>query len=372
MVTAVAQWYSDFSMNNLPASVDASRSDPNLLRYAKEFQSILAEAGVGEIPADLIASKAQQFMDGLPVEDEFQAFALWSERCVLIHKLDQDQMPSSSRHIYQVPDFFMAMSYQSRIVKCLVEVKKRNLKSEAPLDKDTLRFTRAYHDRLINYANLLGLPLLVAWKAEPFGWLCFDIQAMKKVKTAFRISVADAMMANVLGLLLGDFSFHLRENAAFVLKIERLTDGTNEFEGITHDAHWQAYDGQRVSLKSPFMDIFMFCPDNVESTDVDGFVTQRFYKVDTSSVFGQSLLSLACHGYSDDPGPWRTVFDKGFRYTLPDLRRCAEDAARKGMIETIIEMAPRECPDFLLTETGETPRSHILVGRGGGQVQSEN
>ena len=69
------------------------RSDPNHLRAAKAFQEILVEAGAGAIPADLIVSKAQQFLRGLPIEDEFQAFALWSERCVLIHKLDQTRCP---------------------------------------------------------------------------------------------------------------------------------------------------------------------------------------------------------------------------------------------------------------------------------------
>ena len=271
----------------------------------------------------------------------------------------------ASRNTYQVPDFFMSVKYDHRIVNCLVEVKKQDLNLEAQLDKDHLRFTRAYHDRLANYAQLLGLPLLIAWKAEPFSWFCFDMTAMKKIETAYRISAGDALLNNLLGLLFGDFSFHLRPNASFVMKIERLTDGKKQFEGTIRDVYWQAFDGGRVSLESEFFDLFMFSPDNVESTDADGFVTQRFYKVETSGAFSQRLLHLAAHGYAEQPSSWIKAVEKGFRYSLPDLRRCAEDAAKKGMIETVIEIAPVNCPAFLMPSSGKAPRSLLLVGRGG-------
>lgn len=65
-------------------------------------------------------------------------------------------MPKSSNDKYQVPDMLACFSTQAEHRPVLIEIKSKK-------DK-TLSFRPDYFQKLQNYADLVGAPLLIAWK----------------------------------------------------------------------------------------------------------------------------------------------------------------------------------------------------------------
>jgi len=242
----------------------------------------------------------------------------------------------------------MAVTHEDRTLPFLVEVKKRNLELTKQPDEQYLRLTNAYHSRLLNYAELARLPLLMAWQSDEWGWLLFDFRHIQLVRTAYRISFFDALKDNLLGPLLGDFTFGIKENSAVVMRIRRHTRGKRRFTGTLEEFYWETPDGRRAnSIEGPFMDIFAFTPDDVETREQEGVITQRFFKTTSEGLLAQRLLVPAAHGHKAATGSWRGVLHSDFAYGLADVRRAAEDALAKGMLNYIGDIVPHNWPDFL-------------------------
>jgi len=336
----------------------------DLFRQAKLLYEAAQKVGGFAADPHEIAEKMKQLAAGLPAEDEFGCFAAWSLRCPLVHKLDQDQIPASSKKVYQVPDFLMAFKCAGADLAVLVEVKTSSFNpDEDGLHKD-LRFSGRYYQRLANYAALVRLPLLIAWKAGPLGWTLFDIRRMSVVSSAYRITLDMALKENLLGVLIGDFGFTLPEKTALSMTIKRLTPITGgEFVGRVEDVAFENRAGERFkSLLWPFFEMFAYTTDDVEVIEEKDLMVQRFYKVATESVWAQWLLYPACHGFGAKDPDWRkALVQQGFRYHLPDVLEAAIDAGKKGLVETVIHQVPHTIPDFLggsydsLKKTGLLP-----------------
>ena len=67
------------------------------------IQSVLAELG-WDADASTVGTRVRRLNVGLPREDEFSVVCGWLGNCLLLHKLDQHQLPISSRTEFQVPD----------------------------------------------------------------------------------------------------------------------------------------------------------------------------------------------------------------------------------------------------------------------------
>lgn len=80
-------------MNLQPTPKDAARL----------IQTVLAELGWDADASDITA-RVRRLNVGLPKEDEFSVVCAWLGKCWLLHKLDQHQLPISSREKFQVPD----------------------------------------------------------------------------------------------------------------------------------------------------------------------------------------------------------------------------------------------------------------------------
>jgi hypothetical protein len=105
-----------------------------------------------------VAERVRRLQVGLPAEDEFSVLLTWLGRCRLVHKLDQLQRPSDSRARWFVPDLLAVFDYHGKDLPVLIEVKT------TPFDNNTLSWPVAYRERLVRYADMLKMPLLVAWR----------------------------------------------------------------------------------------------------------------------------------------------------------------------------------------------------------------
>lgn len=198
---------------------------------ARLIQEILSELGHGADPKAVVA-RVRALDRGLPAEDEFSVVCSWLGQTRLIHKLDQLQAPAASRDYFQVPDLLAAFQAAGPM---LIEVKVSR--------QQTLSFRPDYLGRLQAYADLVGHPLLIAWKFHSM-WTLFEARHLTLARTNFNITHAEAMRQNLLGVLAGDIAFVLGErsglhfNAAKEALIETQPNGPDEGEGYTET--WQA------------------------------------------------------------------------------------------------------------------------------------
>lgn len=94
----------------------------------------------------------------------------------------------------------------------LIEVKSKK-------DK-LLSFKPDYMGRLQKYADLVGMPLLVAWKFHGL-WMLFEARHMKKADKNFNISLETAMRENLLGVLAGDVAYKIGADAGVHLRFRK-------------------------------------------------------------------------------------------------------------------------------------------------------
>ncbi len=168
---------------------------------------------------------------GLPAEDKFAVICAWLGRTRLLHKLDQHQTPTQSKTEFQVPDMLVLFEAGAPF---LIEVKVCN-------DR-TLSFKPDYYPRLTQYADLMGLPLLIAWKFYSL-WTLVEIRHLALARRNFNITHNEAMRQNLLGILAGDVAFVLAAGSGvhFDIAKEQLMDTQPTEDGYVET--WQARVG---------------------------------------------------------------------------------------------------------------------------------
>jgi hypothetical protein len=117
----------------------------------------------------------------------------------------------------------------------------------------TLSFPPDYLDRLKNYADLIKLPLLIAWKFHGI-WTLFEAKHMRKAVKNFNISLELAMKENLLGVLAGDVAYKIGAGAGMHLRFrkdEMVTENeseggrTEEWRMTIDDVAFTDYHGDR-------------------------------------------------------------------------------------------------------------------------------
>ncbi|AZC00063.1 hypothetical protein DKE52_002750 [Acinetobacter pittii] len=88
------------------------------------IQEVLAQLGY-DLDSDTVAEQVRRLDIGLPVEDEFSVVCAWLGKCQLLHKLDQQQVPVTSKQRFQVPDLLAKFSTQTNKSPVLIEVKSK-------------------------------------------------------------------------------------------------------------------------------------------------------------------------------------------------------------------------------------------------------
>ena len=132
-------------------------------------------------------------------------------------------MPLKSRDTYRVPDVLAQFEQAGPL---LIEVKSKS--------KQTLSFTPDYLERLYAYAELVNMPLLIAWRYRGI-WVLFEARHLTKARKNFNISFSDAMRENLLGVLAGDVSYKIAPGAGvrFLCKKEELLTVEKDGDTVT-------------------------------------------------------------------------------------------------------------------------------------------
>jgi Holliday junction resolvase len=323
--------------------------DRQLIKEAHWLYEAARSAGLSSDPKALV-DKMTELQRGLPAEDEFAALCIWSGRCLLIHRLWQEQYPASSRRLFQVPDFFVVFAIEGHQVPALVEVKSTS--------GDELVFSASYHKRLVSYASALGLPLLIAWKAQWGLWALFDVAEMQRSRGgAWRGNCLEIMKQTLMGVMLGDFFANVRAGVGITMKI-RIEERTSsdDFIGTVVASHWHNAQNQRVeALEGNFLPLLLCCPDEVETMEEDDVLTQRFYLPTDNAVPAHQTMVAGL--LQDDEPNWHALLaSRDLEGGLDQVRKAAVDGTRKGMVSGVIHVEPRVRPPFLPQRKRRQPR----------------
>lgn len=140
----------------------------------------------------------------------------------LIHKLNQEQYPLTSRDSYQVPDLLAVFEYKDQLIPVLIEVKTNTKQLPKPL---TLR--SKIFKKLKDFARLLELPLLIAWKFRFKGaglsfWFLFDAEVFTVTNDKFQVTFETASKENLLGQLVGDRMIGLEAGSSLEFQLSPL------------------------------------------------------------------------------------------------------------------------------------------------------
>lgn len=316
--------------------------------YVRLIQEVLAELGRDADPRQ-IAQQVRRLDLGLPAEDEFVAVCGWLGKTRLIHKLDQHQAPSQSRGDYQVPDL-LAMYENSAPV--LIEVKSK----KAP----TLSFRPDYLARLQNYAEVMQVPLLIAWKYHGI-WTLFEARHMTKAKKNFNIRFDAAIKENLLGILAGDVAYkiapgagvHLRFKKEKLLTSEATEEGLNEQWQLRLDKVGFTSSGGKPadSLDNDVTTLFTTWDLSEHQVHSESHVEMQFLAgEDDGMVFGHMALVHLLNWPLQDGGQinWRhAIRRESVVSNMTNFTQTLQRALEQKVVRIIMNQQPISWPEFV-------------------------
>jgi Holliday junction resolvase len=300
---------------------------------------------------EAVASHVRGLQRGLPAEDEFATVLSWLGRCRLLHKLDQFQVPPESNDRFRVPDLLAVFDIGHKEMAVLIEVKSRQ--------KQKLSWTARYLDALRNYGEVVGLPVLVAWKYFNV-WSLFDVSHFKLAKTNYHIRFGEAMKENLLGLLAGDFAFVMQPGVGLHLLIEKeVLEGVEETEsgrsekwkGTVAKAYFTDGDGYHLSkLSGGVWPLFLASPFVAMTHDEGTHVLQSFVIQEEATIefAHRAVTTLLQIGTPEETEiDWRRVLKKNAVPTSAQtLRIAAAGGLSSRLVKYVFDVQPKTMPSF--------------------------
>lgn len=313
------------------------------------IQDVLAELGF-DADATAVAERVRRLDVGLPVEDEFAVVCAWLGKCQLLHKLDQHQVPIASKHEYQVPDLLAKFSTQTTKSPLLIEVKSKK-------DK-VLSFKPEYMKRLQSYADLVGMPMLVAWKYYNF-WMLFETRHMKKTDKNFNITFETAMRENLLGVLAGDIAYkigigagiHLRFRKDKLLSRENTDEGYSEQWAMTiDDVNFTDHEGVfRMDLDAEVQSLFTAWDLEEAQEHTDSHIHFKFIAGEGMQFAHTALVRLLKWESPRQSRPhWRGLLRKEqVTASLASFSATLDKAYKQKVVSHIFHVLPHVIPEFI-------------------------
>ena len=318
---------------------------------------VLSDLGWDTQDAEALAARVRRLALGLPAEDELSVILSWLGRCRLVHKLDQVQVPPASEGQYRVPDLLAIFEHQGREVPVLIEVKTSR--------KPSLSWRPDLFEGLQRYGQVLGLPVLVAWKPSAVGvWCLVDLGRFEQARKNYKLPLKTALEGNLLGVLGGDFMVEFEPGLEMRFQVKTIQSLGKEMrkDGTTEQVLLEVVDacfvtpaGERVTkLGAGLWPIFMAAQHEEETTATDEGYELRF--VISPDRFGAwahvTLVTLLVPGGGTNgpgnPFPWRDVLQRQrFPLTPSTLTEAADKGITEGTVRHVLRQRPDVMPAFL-------------------------
>ncbi|MCR8662012.1 hypothetical protein NVV81_06480 [Pseudomonas carnis] len=298
--------------------------------------------------ADQVVQRVLRLDLGLPAEDEFAVICSWLGKCSLVHKLDQQQIPKSSKETFQVPDLLAVFNTDNNQYRVLIEVKTKQDENLTLRAKD--------RERLIKYSELLGIPILFAWKRHSI-WTLFDISLFERFNKNYRVNFFSALSNSLMSLLAGDMHYQLGDGVGLHLKLRK--DEIHESDGDTEtwktkieDVYLQDYNGDKNYTFSPrTLSILNTCELD-ENTEIDDETIRQSFTVrsDVGNVAHRAIETLLKLKKSDAENNihWRSLLvDESPLHSISNFQKALDEALNLKFVKYIFILQPQKYPDFI-------------------------
>lgn len=300
---------------------------------------------------ETLAAKVQQLHTGLSPEDEFAAKVCWLGNCAGINRIDQTPMEVAEVHgKMRAPDFIAMPIVNGLPFPVLIEVKSHH---DVKLD-----FSDAYLASLRRYADLMKLPLLIAWRCGGL-WTLFDHREIKKNVTAYRMTLEDAMRQDLSCVLFRDLRIQMNPDLALVMEMDLLDEVTGGAGEVIPAAIYSFkirgggfYNGGKYipEYAPEHFSLFLAAQDESELRRTGKQTFQQIFKPTQEHGFNLSnvlvaQLSMMTEGEKDID--WHQTVTKPFPSAGAELRKSLQSAIDLGFVRYVMDIIPNGWPDFL-------------------------
>ena len=318
------------------------------------LEELIPFLGLSNEPQELI-KRVDRLKKGMPAEDEFMALAVWMGKCKLIHKLEQEQFPNISSEKYQVPDLLAVFDYEGKEIPVLIDVK---VSEKEALPSAKFRLTASKYEKMTGYANLLGLPLLIAWKVSGY-WTLFDIREMEIRESAYHLDSSGAMKSDLMYLLLGSVHITPMPHVSFTFIFEDLgvtakkAENVEEHKMRTKGIRLTGYDGKPITaMNMPQFVLWLFA-EHEEKQRRNGKLFEISFEVpdNASGLPAFVLLPLMLFQMNvEDKRPknwYKVVKNENYgKITYSQFKKAMQDGLGV-FVQYILNVIPHKHPDFL-------------------------
>lgn len=305
----------------------------------------VAHEDVNKLDPNVLIERIKGIHKGLSAEHEFAAIASWLGSTRLIVSAD-DVLHSDGQ--YRVPDFLVVVQKGDRDVKFLVEVK-----SDAD---DKLKWSEKYLSAMKRFADLLGMPLLVAWKWHGM-WALVDVERFEKKNTAYHLTFDAALKNNLMSALSGNVFLVIKEGFRLEFKLKLLDPVDAASELLSEGQHTMRvadvglYTHKGKLPKDLTTELFpLIMARSVEpETEREGEFLRHIYPADHENMFNVSELLIAnlCWSQDNDDVDWLAVLRNGLPVPIEDLRGVLMRAIEAGVVRYVFEQQPQIIPTWL-------------------------
>jgi len=324
-----------------------------LFNLAKRLYPHVATAEAGE-NADALAKRVESLKKGLLPEDEFAATVMWLGNCAAIHRIDQTPMPLQvSRDEMRAPDLLALPIVNGKALPVLIEVKSTH---------DTVvDWSEKYLSSLRAFAELLRLPLLLAWKWGDV-WTLVDHRHFEKNVTAYRLTLENALKQDIMCALFRDVRVMMNPEVELIFDMEildELSGGAGDLipEGVLSFKICGAgfyRNGERLIDKFGFT-LFLATPEETEFRRTGKQTCQHIYRPvpDTGFTLSRVLIAQLSSGATDNELNWHQILAKGeFPSKGIEVRDSLQAGLNNGFVMYVMDVIPNTWPDFLPSRTG--------------------
>lgn len=255
---------------------------------------------------DAFMRRAQHIEYGLSAEIEFATVLRWLGKCKFVHRLNDDSLSDASFNDVLAPDLLAIFEDRGCRLCTLIEVKTGAAHQ--------LKFTLAYMKKLKAYAEIVGQPLLVAWRPHNLGfWILFDPCIAELRGGDLVVSLDLAIKNDLMGQIAGDFSVVPEENAGLRIVAKRIGEKENTEKGykaiyeIT-DAYFHDSSGGRSLKLSNAIATFLIAASEYSEEIEDERIVRAFTA--TSGMAKAQMILRVAVGFAlkdDERIHWKAV-----------------------------------------------------------------
>jgi Holliday junction resolvase len=333
----------------VPKDLDAE----TLTNLAFDLYPSLFTSGATSVDGESLLTRIHAVRRGLLPEKEFFSILAWLGNCVAINRIDQMPMPVEISDNFRAPDFLAVAKYSNRIVPVLIECKATN--------DSKIVWSQKYFESLKNFASLLNLPLLLAWKWNDL-WIVADCVHFQKKVTAYHLDYETAVKENLLSFLFGNRWIIVNKDASFRLDTKVIDSELDTQEPLIAEGTYTLqvekagfYVGENeVDVSAAGAEILFsaFAENMVKKLDGNRarIVFYPHEGTTTVQLYDLLLIDLYIRSRAVNEIIWEEALLQPFHSTAEVFRTALAEAGTTRYIDLVMSQTPTTIPSFLRSD----------------------